>query len=162
MDSEIRNLLEDCLQNADSNDLVVLRQLLQGLQKKQIIKQGSYIGGILQMARKLDENSCELTIPINPITMNNLGIVHGGITATVIDSAMGALAGSLVPIGYATVTTQLNIHYIAPGLGDYLHCKAIVEHKGTKTMVLSATVTTSDGKKIAKSTGSFFIIKRQK
>jgi uncharacterized protein (TIGR00369 family) len=161
MDSEIQTILEDCLQHADKDDLLVIKQLLQGIHQKQIQKKGAYIGTLLQMVRKLDKTTCELTIPINPLTMNNLGIVHGGITATVIDSAMGALAGSLVPPGYATVTTQLNIHFIAPGLGDYLYCKAKVEHKGTKTIVLSATVVTSDGKKIAKSTGSFFIIERQ-
>ena len=162
MESEIRNLLEGCLQNADKNDLVVLKQLLQGIHQKKEQKKGSYIGSLLQMVRKLDDYTCELTIPINSLTMNDLGIVHGGITATAIDSAMGALAGSLVPSGYATVTTQLNIHYIAPGLGDYLYCKAEIEHRGTKTIVLSATVHTSEGKKIAKSTGSFFIIERVK
>lgn len=161
MHSDLRNLFEDCLQNANKEDVKVLKQLLDGVRRKQIHKRSSYIGGILQAAKKLDENKCELTIPINPVILNSLGIVHGGITATLIDSAMGSLSNLLVPAGYATVTTQLNIHYIAPGQGDYLHCIAEIEHKGTKTMVLSASVVNSEGKKIAKATGSFFIIEMQ-
>lgn len=161
MNSELQKLLEDCLQNSTEKDYEVLKLVLRGIRNKQINNNGSgYIGGVLDMARKIDDKTCELTIPINPFIMNSLGIVHGGITATLIDSAMGSLSNILVPSGYATVTTQLNVHYIAPGLGDYLHCTAEVEHRGTKTMVLSATVVNSEGKKVAKATGSFFIIEK--
>lgn len=162
MNSELQNLLEECLQNGTDEDYEVLKLFLQGIQKKQLDNNGAgYIGRVLNMAAKIHDKTCEMTIPINPFIMNSLGIVHGGITATMIDSAMGTLANSLLPSGYATVTTQLNIHYIAPGLGDYLHCTVEVEHKGTKTMVLSATVVNSEGKKVAKATGSFFIIEKQ-
>ena len=154
MSSELHNLLEACIQNASVDDNTVLKELLQGVHFKQLHGVG-FVSGLLQMERKMDEHSCEITMPITPVTMNPLGIVHGGITATLIDSAMGSLSNLLVPVGKVVVTTQLNINYLAPGSGDYLKCMAKVDHQGTKTMVLSANVFRNDGKKVAQSTVAF-------
>lgn len=95
-----------------------------------------------------EKKTCIITVPINPLLNNSLDIVHGGITATILDTAMGSLAISLLPDGYAAVTNQLNIHYIAPGIGNTLRCKAEVIHQGSKTFVISGEVYRSDGKKL--------------
>ncbi|WNS77052.1 PaaI family thioesterase [Bacillus sp. DTU_2020_1000418_1_SI_GHA_SEK_038] len=158
MKNQVREIVEDCLTNITSDELSVLTELLRGFQKKQRKLNNSYVGGLLQMERTMTNEFCELTIPITPLLYNSFDIVHGGITATIIDTAMGVFANSLLPDGYGAVTTQLNIHYLAVGKGDFLQCKAHLDHKGTKTMVLSANVYRSDGKKIAHATGSFFII----
>jgi uncharacterized protein (TIGR00369 family) len=112
------------------------------------------------MERILDEKTCEITIPLHQILNNNLNILHGGITATVLDTTMGSLANYLLPEGFGAVTNQLNIHYIAPGIGETIRCKAEIVHKGTKTMVISGEAYRSDGKKIAYATGTFFIISK--
>jgi uncharacterized protein (TIGR00369 family) len=112
------------------------------------------------MERTFDQDTCEITIPINPILNNNLNILHGGITATVLDTAMGSLANHHLPEGYGAVTNQLNIHYTAPGTGASLRCKAEILHQGSKTMVISGEAYRSDGKKIAHATGTFFIIEK--
>jgi uncharacterized protein (TIGR00369 family) len=161
MKNELQEILDICIQEAENDDLEILKEVLQAVRNKQAQGQGvGFIGALLQMERKIDDQKCEVSIPINPVVLNSLGIVHGGITATLIDSAMGLFANSLVPNGYATVTTGLNIHYIAPGIGESLRCEAQIEHQGTKTMVISATVYRPDGKKVAKATGSFFIIEK--
>lgn len=159
---EILDMLDECIQDANEEDLAILKELLNGVRNKQAQSNGvGFIGSLLQMERKITEDSCEITIPVSPMIHNSLGIVHGGITATLIDSAMGTLANTLLPEGLSSVTTQLNIHYIAPGFGDYLRCVAHCEHKGTKTMVLTSTVYRSDGKKVATASGSFFIIEKK-
>ncbi|MBP2240001.1 uncharacterized protein (TIGR00369 family) [Cytobacillus eiseniae] len=162
MKEQLRVLLENCMEQASDEEMEVLEDILQGFNKKQMKLNSSYIGGLLHMDRTMNDEICELTVPLTPLLNNNLGIVHGGITATIIDSAMGTLANSLLPEGYGAVTTQLNIHYLTIGKGDYLQCKANIDHKGTKSMVLSAAVYRSDGKKIAQATGSFFIIKKKR
>ena len=160
MKEEIRHLLETILQNGAEEDLDVIKQLLEGVQNKIKRNRRTYIDGILHMETSFAEDSCEITIPISPVINNNLNIVHGGITATVLDTTMGILANRLLPEGYGAVTNQLNIHYIAPGIGDALRCKAEVIHNGTKTMVISGEAFRSDGKKIAYATGTFFMIKK--
>ncbi|MCL6571619.1 MAG: PaaI family thioesterase [Bacillus sp. (in: Bacteria)] len=158
MKEELRQLLETCIENGTETDLLAIAHLLEGVQKKLSGKNTTYVDGILQMERTMDKNSCEITIPIHPILNNNLHIVHGGITATVLDTAMGSLANHLLPEGLGAVTSQLNIHYTAPGIGKEIRCKAEVIHQGSKTMVISGEAYRSDGKKIAYATGTFFII----
>jgi len=160
MKEDLRHLLETILQNGSEEDLEVIKQLLEGVENKIKRNRRTYIDGILHMETNFTEDSCEITIPISPVINNNLNIVHGGITATVLDTTMGVLANRLLPEGYGAVTNQLNIHYIAPGIGDALNCKAEVIHKGTKTMVISGEAFRSDGKKIAYATGTFFMIKK--
>lgn len=160
MKDELRQLLETCIENGSEADLNSLAYLLNGFKQKLNQNRSTYIDGILQMDRKIDENTCEITIPIHPILNNNLDIVHGGITATVLDTTMGSLANYILPKGFGAVTNQLNIHYIAPGIGETLRCKAEIVHKGSKTMVISGEAYRSDGKKIAYATGTFFIISK--
>lgn len=160
MKDELRQLLETCIETGTKEDLEALSFLIEGVQRKINRKNSTYIDGLLHMERKLENHSCEITIPLNSATHNNLNIVHGGITATVLDTAMGSLANYLLPEGYGAVTNQLNIHYIAPGIGDQLHCKAEIIHQGTKTIVITGEACRSDGRKIAHATGTFFIIKK--
>ncbi|QED47416.1 PaaI family thioesterase [Cytobacillus dafuensis] len=161
MNKHLNELFKACIENATEEELEVLTSVLSGFQKKQKQINSSYIGGLLHMERTIHDEICELTVPLSPLLHNSLGIVHGGMTATVIDSAMGTLANSLLPDGFSAVTTQLNIHYLSIGNGEFLQCKAHIDHKGTKTMVISADVYRSDKKKIAQATGSFFIIKKK-
>lgn len=160
MKEQLQQLLDSCIENGTETDLHAIAHLLEGVQKKIINKRSTFIDGILHMERTFDDHSCEITIPINETVNNNLNILHGGITATVLDTAMGSLANYLLPEGFGAVTNQLNIHYTAPGTGDLLRCKAEIIHQGSKTMVISGEAFRSDGKKIAYATGTFFIISK--
>lgn len=160
MKDELVHLLQTCIENSSEEDLKALSFVLNGIQNKIKGKNNSYLDGLLQMDRILDDNFCEITIPIDPVLHNSLKIVHGGITATLLDTAMGTLVNYKLPQGLGAVTNQLNIHYIAPGIGDSLSCKAEIIHQGSKTMVVTGTVYRSDGKKIAHATGTFFIIEK--
>ncbi|TCN25739.1 PaaI family thioesterase [Mesobacillus foraminis] len=158
-ETELQQLLEECQTLAGEEDLEILKDLLTGVRNK-LRDDGNYLGHILGMEGNLEGDTFELTLPLTSLVNNHLGILHGGITATVIDSAMGILANKMLPKGTAAVTTQLNIHYIAPGTGRCLNCSARVVHRGTKTMVMEADIRRDDGTKIAHATGSFFIVKK--
>lgn len=160
MKDQLQQLLESCLENGSETDLLAIKSLLEGVQKKINRNRSTYIDGILHMEPAFDQNSCEITIPINSVIKNNLNIVHGGITATVLDTTMGVLANRQLPEGFGAVTNQLNIHYIAPGVGETLRCKSTLIHKGSTTMVIAGEAFRSDGKKIAYATGTFFIISK--
>lgn len=160
MTDELGRLLQTVIENSSEEDLKALTFVLNGMQNKIIGKNSSYLDGLLHMDRKLGDNFCEITIPLNPVLHNSLNILHGGITATLLDTAMGTLVNHMLSDGYGAVTNQLNIHYIAPGIGDHLRFKAEIVHHGSKTMVVSGTAYRSDGKKIAYATGTFFIIQK--
>lgn len=158
MKENLKKQFNDMIQGASDKDLELLQNLYNGLQRKE---QLTYISRILQSEEQLKDSTFEITIPLTTLVKNPLDILHGGITATIIDNAMAGIIRSVLPEDSAFVTTQLNIHYISPGIGDSVTCIARIDHKGTKTMVLAADVIRSDGKKIAQATGSFFIIKKR-
>lgn len=161
MKKDLHQLLDECISHSGEQELAALQTVLTGIKNKLDGKNSTYIDGLMHMDRRLDDQTCEIDIPITSVLDNTLGIVHGGFTATLLDTTMGTLANKLVPDGYAAVTSQLNIHFLAPGIGDKLHCKASLIHKGRSTLVLEADVFRSDGKKIAYSSGSFFVIEKQ-
>ncbi|WP_071459329.1 PaaI family thioesterase [Bacillus massilinigeriensis] len=155
-------LLEELFEKAEVQDRLVIDQILKGIEKKLTVPDNSYIGCLLSAEKAVSKDSCTITIPISSLVHNNLNIVHGGIIATLADSAMGILANEVLETGYAAVTTQLNTHYLAPGNGESLSCTARFLHKGSKTMVLEAEVFREDGKKAAFATGSFFVVPANK
>lgn len=158
MKNEIMELVDKLFHDGSQRDLQALKHVLEGLNNKPFI----YMDEILHMEGEVKDNTCEVTMPLNPLVNNPLDIVHGGVTATLIDAAMGRLIHTILPPELAGVTTQLNVQYIAPGIGESITCKARIDHQGGKTMLLSADVFRSDGQKIAQATGSFFIIKKRK
>lgn len=157
MKEKVTDLFEQIMEKGTDEDIQVLEHILEGLHNKQL----TYVNSLLHMEGALKDNTYEIKIPLNSMVNNPLNILHGGITATVIDTAMGALVHSILPEGSGAVTTSLNIHYISPGIGEYITCKARIDHHGSKTMLVSADVFRSDGQKIAQASGSFFIIKKR-
>ncbi|TXC92080.1 PaaI family thioesterase [Metabacillus litoralis] len=158
--AELLQTTNEILQEANQEDMEVLTLLLNGLKKKQNNKISSYIGALLHAEGEYLEESFSIKIPNTPIIQNALNIVHGGITATLLDSAMGGLAHHILPPDKAAVTTEIKINYVAPGVGKELSCKANLIHKGNKTIVTEGKVFRDDGTLIAHSTASFFIINR--
>ena len=157
MKETLSNKFQQFLLEASEEERIILEHVLDGVKKKRVSKQSS-LNAFLQMKREFNDNSCEITIPLTDISNNNKNFLHGGVTATIMDETMASLAHRLLPEGYSVVTTQLNINYLSPGVGDYVTCQSRMEHKGSKTMILSADVFRSDGQKIAHATGSFFVI----
>ncbi|XXM73403.1 PaaI family thioesterase [Lysinibacillus sphaericus] len=161
MQEELHKLLDEVLKTADEEEIISIRQLLNGVKRKQNNLNESMIGGIFAMDKSTVDGNFTISIPITEVTHNSLNIVHGGVTATLVDTAMGTLANMMLPEGYGAVTTNLNVHYVSPGVGDELFASAAIIHKGTKTMVTEGKVTNSSGKLVAHSTGSFFIFEKR-
>lgn len=88
----------------------IIEQVLRGFESKRHGKSTSYVSAMYAMEHEFDGEVLKLTMPISPIVYNSLGIMHGGITATAIDTAMGTLANKIVQPQKAAVTSQLNLH----------------------------------------------------
>ncbi|MGE7601921.1 PaaI family thioesterase [Peribacillus sp. NPDC097675] len=146
---------------ADELELSVLSEIISSLQTKRKEKRYSYISNLLQLNKQVtsDGTTLSMLMPITPLVKNELNITHGGVIATLIDSAMGTLASSTVPEGYATVTTDIQVRYVKPAIGEQLTCTCNLIHKGSKTIILEGKVYRDDGILCAVSTGSFFIVK---
>ena len=85
------------------------------------------------------------------------GIAHGGVLATLLDTALGLSAASLAAAGMDVVTAQLNANFVRPArLGERLDARGEVQHAGRRTAVARAEVRTEAGELVA--TGSATLI----
>lgn len=77
------------------------------------------------------------------------GVLHGGVTATLIDTAMAFAVRTRLSIGEATATIDLTIHYVRPHLAGTFTCTARVVRAGKRIFTVSADVHNDEGKLIA-------------
>lgn len=91
--------------------------------------------------------------------LRNLGIMHGGVLATLLDSVMGMSVGSLGPAGHFVVTVQLNVNFIRPAWeGETLVAVAEVIHSGQQTAVARGEVRTARGNLVGSGSGTFLYV----
>ena len=83
--------------------------------------------------------------------LNPFGLVHGGVLAAMLDTAMGCAVHSLLPAATGYVTGELNVRFLRPAMltGGPLLCTGEVEHQGRTTMVTEARVVDEQDRVIA-------------
>jgi len=158
MNHSLTTKFEQILKESTPQDLQILSQWLDGMQRKQTGETKTYLASSLLMDRTVTEEFCKVSIPITPFIHNRLGIPHGGILAVILDTAMGLLANKSLSAEFSAITTNLSINYIAVATDKHLHATATFIHKGRQTMVVEGVVRDDSGKKLAVATGSFFVI----
>lgn len=77
------------------------------------------------------------------------GILHGGATASLIDTAMAFAVRTCVPKEVATTTIDLTVHYLRPHSEGEIICTAKVERAGKRILTVSAEVHNEAEKLIA-------------
>ena len=77
------------------------------------------------------------------------GVLHGGVTATLIDTTMAFAVRTRLPMESATATIDLTVHYLRPHLSGTFTCTAKVVRAGKRIFTVSADVISSEGKLIA-------------
>lgn len=77
------------------------------------------------------------------------GVLHGGVTATLIDTAMAFAVRTRLPIDAATATIDLTVHYLRPHLTGKFICTATIVRAGKRIFTVSAEVHNEEGKLIA-------------
>jgi acyl-CoA thioesterase len=77
------------------------------------------------------------------------GVLHGGVTATLIDTAMAFAVRTRLGVSEATATIDLTIHYLRPHISGLFTCTAKVVRAGKRIFTVSADVVNEEGKLIA-------------
>lgn len=127
-----------------------------GLELLQRIADGTYpappIGGQLGFAlHEVSEGRAVFRGVADERHLNPLGGVHGGWTATIMDSALACCVQTLLARGEAYTTAEFKVNLIRPitpktGL---VECTGTVVHKGRTTAVSEASLRDEDGKLLA-------------
>ena len=77
------------------------------------------------------------------------GVLHGGVTATLIDTAMAFAVRTRLEMTEATATIDLTVHYLRPHLTGVFTCTAKIVRAGKRIFTVSADVHNEEGKLIA-------------
>jgi uncharacterized protein (TIGR00369 family) len=92
---------------------------------------------------------------------NPIGVVHGGLAATLLDSAMGVAVHTTLPTGWSYGTLDLSVRFVRPITRDTgrIRSEGVVVHRGSKTATTEGRVWAEDsGKLLAHGTGSALLL----
>ncbi|MEH6990518.1 PaaI family thioesterase [Cytobacillus firmus] len=110
--------------------------------------------------KELKEGYVLLALPIQKEFINVRNSVHGGIYASVMDTAMGMAGRSL---GYDEVATlHLNIHYLKSVMDGTVYSEAEIIHQNRSTVLIEGRLMNEDGELIGHCTGTFKLSKGEK
>jgi acyl-CoA thioesterase len=77
------------------------------------------------------------------------GVLHGGVTATLIDTAMAFAVRTRLEQNEATATIDLTVHYLRPHITGTFICTAKIVRAGKRIFTVSADVVNEEDKLIA-------------
>lgn len=108
---------------------------------------------------KIDEGSVIVSLVPAEYHYNPLGVLHGGIAATLFDSSLGCAVQTLLPAGMLAPTLQLQVNYIRPVTvkTGQIYCSGQVVHPGKQTATAEGRMTDANGTLLAHATGTFVI-----
>ena len=89
--------------------------------------------------------------------LNGAGAVHGGVLATLVDSAMGQAVRSVTEDGQGLATSQLTVTYLRPGKPGDLTVTARVRTRGEHLTVCEADVE-QDGRSLVHAVATFALL----
>ncbi|MBK7580227.1 MAG: PaaI family thioesterase [Myxococcales bacterium] len=87
----------------------------------------------------------ETELVIEERHMQQDGVVHAGVQATLADHSAGAAAGTLAPPGHATLSVELKLQLLRPARGQRLRCRAEVLKPGRVIVATEAWVYACQG-----------------
>ena len=92
---------------------------------------------------------------------NPIGVVHGGLAATLLDSAMGCAVHSTLPAGSGYTTLEIKVNFIRAMTSETgcVRCEAKVVHVGARTATAEARVIDEAGKLYAHGTTTCLILR---
>ena len=90
--------------------------------------------------------------------VNLQGLVHGGVIATLADTATGLAVRSMVPPDRRHVTVQLDVHYLRPGTPGRLVAVGTTVRVGSSIAYAEADVVDGRGRLLARATATVAVL----
>jgi len=106
----------------------------------------------------LADGTVRLTLDTDASFLNEVGIVHGGISAFLLDGAMGRTCGRSLDLEkrQTCATVQLSVQYLAKAEGRLVATAKIVR-RGRRVAFLEGECVREDGRAVARAHGTWVI-----
>jgi uncharacterized protein (TIGR00369 family) len=108
-----------------------------------------------------DPGRVTFTLDLGEYHLNPFGIVHGGVLAAMLDTAMGCAVHSLLPPAVGYLTSEMNVRFLRPALltGGPLICTGEVVNQRRSAMVATARIVDAQ-ERIITLAGSTCLVRR--
>ena len=110
---------------------------------------------------KLGWGRSEIRMKVDQGLTQLAGFAHGGVSASLIDSAVGLAICTLIGRRIRITTIDLQVNFVAPAKPGSLTARGRVVHQGRRTAVGDAEVLDESGKLVAKGTATYLILENQ-
>jgi len=110
-------------------------------------------------SRTADDGTATLELEATGEHLNPAGTVHGGVLATLVDTAMGQAVRSLTGDDDVPATSQLTVTYLRPGKPGRLQVTGRVSKQGEHLTVCEADVE-QDGRTLVHAMATFAVLQR--
>ena len=111
--------------------------------------------------REVSEGRVVFTLQPAAYHYNPIGSVHGGVAATLLDSAMGCTVQSVLKQGQWYTTLEIKVNYLHALTVDVgvVYCEGKIIHSGGRTAIAEGRITDESGKLYAHGTTTCIILR---
>src|SRR5512133_3678564 len=118
---------------------------------------GGFAGRLGAVVTGADDGTARVEFEATDEHLNPAGTVHGGVLATLVDTAMGTAVRSATDDGDVPATSQLTVTYLRPGKPGRLTVEARVRTRGEHLTVCEADVD-QDGRNLVHAVATFALL----
>ena len=118
---------------------------------------GGFAGRIGAQVEDADDGGARIAFEVRDEHLNPAGTLHGGVVATLVDTAMGQAVRSLTGEGDVPATSQLTVTYLRPGKPGRLQATGRVSKQGDHLTVCEADVE-QDGRTLVHAVATFAVL----
>jgi uncharacterized protein (TIGR00369 family) len=98
---------------------------------------------------RVERGEVDVTMQAAPHHLNLRGLLHGGVIATLADTASGLAVRSVLEPGQVHATVQLDVRYLAPGGPGLIEARGRVVRVGGSIGFAEAEVVDGEGRTLA-------------
>jgi uncharacterized protein (TIGR00369 family) len=109
---------------------------------------------------KISEGEVSFTCTPDESAYNPIGMVHGGLVCTLLDTVIGCAVHSSLPAGVAYTSIELKVNYLRPVYGDNgdLTARGWVTKPGRRVAFAEGEVLNQQGKVLATASGTCLVM----
>ena len=115
----------------------------------EVVKNTPYLKLLGIELDEIDIGKAVMSLPMTEKLRQPHGLLHGGATASLIDTTTAFAVVSVLADGEKASTVNLTVHYLRPVINEKTICTAKIVKAGKRLLTVTADVVNEDGKLIA-------------
>ncbi len=107
--------------------------------------------------KRVEIGEVHVALDVEPRHLNLVGLLHGGLIATLADTATGLAYRTVLEPGTRHVTTHLSVTFLSPGRAGRVTARGKVVKAGRRFGYAESDVVGPDGELLARATATFTV-----